>query len=621
MRFWSLLLLLLLPVSLPGQTLCPPTPAYSPCELVFELSEAEVRAHPNPYLDVKLEVEFRSPHYRTYRLPAFWDGGNRMVVRLAPTEAGFWDFLVTSNLSRLDGQTGRVEATASDSPGFLRTRNVHHWGYTENDKPHLWMGDTCLRFGFVSEEYFDKMLEVRARQKFNHIRGLILGGPGDSATTYPSPDRPNPEYFRLADRRIEAMNKAGFTADLVLGAGQDYLTKLFPTRAQRERYIRYIVARYAAMNVTWQGVEAFEEYQDGRELMKEIGTLLKNLDPYQHPVSTDAAATAGPLVEDGWMSYVVHHSADSQLGAIEHQLYALPFINTDFGYEESGAGKDQPEAVDPDTFRKRLWNSAMNGQYPTFGNTGTYAGGTTEPDTRSLDSEGARQMTVWYDFFSGTRHWELEPYFDVDGGRAVALEIPNDEEMEGIEYIVYVEKPGPVDIVLQKRGYSVAWVNPITGERLKQKDFKGDRLKIEPPDAKHDWVLHVSRESKKESMLRSYKFESRPILMQEVEQDAQRIPYEVEAPSGEELRVGQTIHYAAKIRRDTRATRSMMWLWTGEVSADGRGYRVLGTGIEGEMRIASIIAKRYPAVLNLRLAGMNANGKVYFLDKVFKLIQ
>ena len=44
-------------------------------------------------------------------------------------------------------------------------------------------------------------------------------------------------------------------------------------------------------------------------------------------------------------------------------------------------------------------------------------------------------MTVWFDFFSDTRHWELEPYFDVDGGRALAL--------EGIEYVVYVEKPGP----------------------------------------------------------------------------------------------------------------------------------------------------------------------------------
>jgi len=32
----------------------------------------------------------------------------------------------------------------------------------------------------------------------------------------------------------------------------------------------------------------------------------------------------------------------------------------------------------------------------------------------------------------------------------------------------------------------------------------------------HDWVLHLSREGHKEGMLRSYKFESRRILMQDV---------------------------------------------------------------------------------------------------------
>jgi hypothetical protein len=93
------------------------------------------------------------------------------------------------------------------------------------------------------------------------------------------------------------------------------------------------------------------------------------------------------------------------------------------------------------------------------------------------------------------------------------------------------------------------------------------------------------------------------------------------APSGDEIRVGEAIHYSAKTQRDTRATRSMQWLWTAEVSTDGQGYRVLGTGAEGEMRIPAGIAKRYPAVMNLRLAGMNANGKVYFFDRVFKLIQ
>ena len=87
----------------------------------------------------------------------------------------------------------------------------------------------------------------------------------------------------------------------------------------------------------------------------------------------------------------------------------------------------------------------------------------------------------------------------MDGGRALAL--------EDIEYIVYVEKPGPVEIAVEKRSYDVAWFNPITGELIKQKkDFKGEKFLGEPPDRTHDWVLRLSREGKKESMLKSLSF-------------------------------------------------------------------------------------------------------------------
>ena len=63
----------------------------------------------------------------------------------------------------------------------------------------------------------------------------------------------------------------------------------------------------------------------------------------------------------------------------------------------------------------------------------------------------------------------------------------------------------------------------------------------------------------------------------------------------------------------------MMYLWTAEVATDGQGYRVAGTGSQGTLRIPADIAKHYPAVLQLRLAGMNANGKVYTADKIIQL--
>ena len=235
-------------------------------------------------------------------------------------------------------------------------------------------------------------------------------------------------------------------------------------------------------------------------------------------------------------------------------------------------------------------NTAMNGQYPGFGS------------------------AVWYEFFAESRHWDLEPYFDVDGGRALSL--------EGIEYIVYVEKPGQVEIAVEKHGYDVAWFNPITGEFIKQKkDFKGEKFLGEPPDRTHDWVLRLSRESKKESMLKSYRFDARAVVLQEVEQSPPKVPFDVVEPATDALSLSKKASYAAKLKRETRATRAMMWLWTGEVASDGQGYRVLGTGPKGTLKIPPDIAKHFPAVLQLRLTGMNANGKVYTADKIMQLTQ
>jgi hypothetical protein len=63
----------------------------------------------------------------------------------------------------------------------------------------------------------------------------------------------------------------------------------------------------------------------------------------------------------------------------------------------------------------------------------------------------------------------------------------------------------------------------------------------------------------------------------------------------------------------------MMYLWTGDVAADGQGFRVLGTGPEGKFTIPPTIANNYPAVLSIRVTALNANGKAYSADKVYQL--
>jgi hypothetical protein len=501
----------------------------------------------------------------------------------------------------LDALEGAFTAVATDSPGFVKTANVHHWAFTERLMPHLWMAATEARFAFLDDDAFRAVADARARQKFTHFRGLAIGQGPDAAFT--APDAPRLAHFQRLDRRVRYLNDKHMVADLVLADGLDYLCQAFPSPEDRRRLVRYLVARYTAMNVTWQGVERFEEYPGARALLQEIGAALKEMDGYRHPRSTGAAVTSAPLLDDGWMDFASYGPADDAVPAIEHQLYGVPGVSVECAREDSGAGKTQPDDVDPAAFRHRMWNSTMDGLSPGYANTGSGADYANAP--------GARAMTVWYDTMATTRHWELEPYFDVDGGRALAL--------EGVEYLVYVEKPGPVEMDVEKHSYEVIWIDPADGATIRRK-YSGEHFTSEPPDKTHDWVLHVVREGTLAGMARSYKFESQDIVLQEVESSPEKVVFELDRPQGA-LPVSKPVPYAARLKKATRGTRSMMWLWTGEVFADRQGYRVLAAAQQGEMRIPPSLATQYPATMLMRIYAMNALGKVYLVSKGFDLTQ
>jgi hypothetical protein len=521
-------------------------PAWSACDLAFDLEAGE-----NP-ATVQLHGEFRSDK-RTLLIQSFRDGDRKYVLRFAPTEPGEWAYRLTSNIKRLDGQLGKATATPSESPGFVKVANVHHFAYEGNNKQHLWMATAIDDFIKIPRADFDRVVEQRVAEKFTHLR-VTIAKDGD---------------LREAAERVRAINARGVVADVVLGG-------IPADRVERERYMTDMAARFSAFNITWMGAPAFENIPNGKTMLKDAEALLVKLDPYNHPRTSMAEATSSPLVGDQWMTLLSYGTAEPNVGAVEHQFYGMPAVNTGI------------QSV------RDLWNATMNGQYPASG-TGKY-------------------MTAWFDFMSGNRYWELEPYFDVDGGRAVAL--------EDVEYIVYVEKPGPVELTVEDHGYDVAWINPATGERIKGKNYKGKRFTGEPPDRSHDWVLQVSREGHKEGMLKSYKFDSRevPIRLQQVEQDPQKMPFEVAAPEGD-ISMALLPPYALKITRPTRATRDLLVEWTAEVVLDGEGFRVVGTGSKGMMHIPASIVHKLPGTLSLRVSILNANGKAYAIDKVYRLSQ
>lgn len=594
---------------------CPPVPLYEPCEIAFEMTEAEAAAHPNPYADVTLRAEFRSPKGgRTKVMQGFWDGGRRFRLRFAPDAEGRWDFRILSNLAGVDRKTGSFDAAPQRLPGFIEVFNTRYFKHAGGLTPHYWLGDTMLHFGLVPWDALRKIVDARVEQRFTHVRGLALGPAGNAANAFPAPDRPNPAYFREVDRRIDYMTMQGLTVDLILAGGGGQLVELFPTRRQRDLYIRYIAARYAAFRVTWQGVLEWESYANGRRLLKEIAAALDKYDPYGHPKTTSAAVSSAALSYDGWQDFMTQNTVDPALAAIEFETHSAPFVNTRVGVEGGGASADE--------IRRKAWTAAVRGQYVTYAHSGTAGIDGRAAEAQFADSAGARQMKLLADFFEQTRYFDLLPHYRVVGGAGLALQLVpyRAEEPIGVEYIVYAEKPGTIELSMPRHEYKVSWYNPIDGSWLdRKKKFKGSRLTAQTPSGVHDWVLYVRREGKKQSYNKSFKLESRRAKLREVETNPGELPFAIQFPTESELTAGREHEFNATLTKSTIAAKRMLWLWTAEAAGSGRGRRILGTRQFGSFPLPADVAASYPATLSVRLLGIDGAGRLFEAFKAYKV--
>ncbi|HXE14177.1 MAG TPA: DUF5060 domain-containing protein, partial [Bryobacteraceae bacterium] len=557
---------------------------YKPCELHFEWNPGELPAGQSPFHYEWLNVEFRGPDQTTYLIHPFWDGGNRLRARFTPDLAGVWHYRITSPVKRWEVRDATFTVADDSSPGWVSVANVRHW-WTDNKQPHLWVSAEVpwLR---LDQNAFQSFADARKADGFTHLRGVLLSGGVGGNGPLDANGNPNFAYFSKLDDRLLYANDRGFVLDLVLADENFVSTGVFDQWQLRDDLIKYVIARYSPLNVSWQGLKDFEDRVGNRALLKELAALLKKNDSFHHTMSTDARLTSSMLLRDGWENYIIEASPDPQLAAVERQFTAAPQVHIIQG-------------VEPDAFRHELWLSTTNGEYPTM----RYEA--------SQNPANIAAMKTWITVMSGVRHWEFEPFYDVDGARAVGL--------DNVEYLLYAAKPGTVEIDFsEKHKYNPRWINPRTGEVTELKDVKQDTYSQTTPGP-GDWILQVPRDGQKEHMLKSYKFESVPAPEQVPELNAKSIPFEIEAPSGHKLDGNAPVRYGAKITRANRSTRLMQYMWIGEVMADGEGPRVLALGASGNFEIPAKLIKKYPAILNLRLNAINANGKAYSLESAYQI--
>ena len=616
---WVLFLALATATAVPAVEVCSSVPLYEPCEIALVMTDAEAEQFPNPYASVELRAEFRSPDGgRTKVASGFWDGGRQFRIRFSPDYVGRWDLRILSNLESVDRKVFSFQAVEARAPGFLQVFNTRYFKYTSGNEAHYWIGDTALAVADTPFETFKRIADRRVDQKFNHVRGLVLGVGVTPAKVLADPDFPNVEHFRQLDQKVRYLSERGVFFDVVFADRNDQLTKLLPRRQQRERYIRYVVARLGAYRVTWQGIEAFETYANGRKLLTEVFGYVSEWDPMKHPRSSAALATSSALIEDGWMDFIVQSNASPGLMSVDYDSHLMPVVNIGLGSENSGAGGEGVSTAD---LRKAAWRAAVRGHNVTFANTGTDGRGA-PPDARFADSPGARQMTILRDFMEQTRYFDMQPYYGVRGGTSLSLQYApyQAEEFKGVEYVVYQEEPQSVELILPKDGYDVSWYSPVDGSWLDQeKKYKGDRFRSPPPDETQDWVLYVRKENKKIAWNEKFFLEARGVKPKDIETATSEVPFEIQFPDEQALTAGQTYEFNATLNKSSSTAKDMKWVWWAEVSGSGRSARVIGAEQFGQFTIPDSLTDVYPGTLSIRLMGIDGAGRLFEAFRAYRI--
>ena len=378
------------------------SPTSNVLERMVELTLESQKAYPDPFNDVDVDVIFTRDH-TSWRVPAFWRGGQQWTVRFAPITPGEysyrWESTDKAN-SSLNGHSSRVRITAyrGDNEllkhGMLRVSSNKRYFEQADGTPFYWLGDTWWT-GLSDRlpwDGFQTLTADRKKKGFTVVQicaGLIPSfeeltpiDPGyrneGGAVWDPQFNRINPRYFDFADRRFQHLIDAGI-APAVVGGWSDQLSKM--GSAKMKKHWRYIIARYGAYPVFWVvGAGVFNPPQAVMNQLpkyiadaispgwSDIVRYVRATDPYHHPLTVHEGMPPYdiPLPEDSLTDFDLTqpgHAGWASIGAEVMQLntrYARtdltkPLVVGEIGYEnEFGTHLE-------DFQRMGYWLAMLNG--------------------------------------------------------------------------------------------------------------------------------------------------------------------------------------------------------------------------------------------------------------------
>jgi hypothetical protein len=335
----------------------------------------------NPFTEIDFRAIFRHGN-RHVEVLGFYDGEGRYRLRFMPDMEGDWRFSTKSSSPALDGHEGSfvVGAPETGVRGPVGIGSAHHFAYADRSiyRP---FGTTCYAWAHQGAELERRTLATLASSPFNKLRMCVFPKHYDFNENEPElhpferasgggfdAERFSPPFFRHLEALVAELSLLGIEADLILFHPYDRWGYADMGREADERYVRYVVARFAAYRNVWWSMANEYDLMPGKATVDWdfLFRVLQEADPHGHLRSIHNCMG---FYDHGkpWITHCsVQHNEVSRVSEWL-DLYRKPVVVDECKYEG-----DLPRQWGNITGREmahRLWEAFARGSYAGHGET------------------------------------------------------------------------------------------------------------------------------------------------------------------------------------------------------------------------------------------------------------
>lgn len=353
----------------------------------------------NPYLDVEFQARFQIGN-RYMMVPGFYDGNGVYKLRFMPLHEGTWDYVITANVLELDGIDGKllVEPAAEGDHGPVRVAKTFHFAH-DDGTPFRPFGTTAYNWVNQKPEIVEETFRTLSKNAFNKLRmaafpkhylynrnepqmfafagGLREGVDSENFAPRMSReemraaydfdfDTPNYDFWKFYDGILQRLNRMGIECDFILFHPYDRWGFSEMGQERNRRYVKYMVARYAAYpNVWWSLANEWDFFHSWTvEDWEAIADVLVQWDYVEHLRSIYHCFELYDYSR-GWISHCSIQRHDGELIPGWRKQWKKPVVLDEMAYE--GNIDNFFGNIPGEEMVRRFWIACMRGGYGTHG--------------------------------------------------------------------------------------------------------------------------------------------------------------------------------------------------------------------------------------------------------------